>query len=74
MTELEEKALALLASIDRSLAALARQLPARTGAPTAPIRRGSMLDGHDLIDDRPDHRTLQRGEPARRGAPHRWPR
>jgi len=73
MTEVEQKALALLASIERSLAGLASQRPARTGAPAAPMRRVWTLND-EPIDDRPDHRTLQRGEPARRSRAHRWPR
>lgn len=73
MTELEQKALALLASIDRSLAELTNQLPTYAGAPKTPMRRGPRLDDRDPIDDRPDHRTLQRGEPARRGGARRWP-
>lgn len=76
MTEFEQKALALLESIDHSLAALMNSL--QTIKETAePLSGGNGMGWPAAASDPgepADHRNFRRGEPRHRGEMHRWPR
>ena len=72
MTEFEQKALALLESIDRSLAALMNSLQAinETAEPLPRSNGTGWPGGASDPGELTDHRNLRRGEPWRRGGTH----
>jgi len=76
MTEFEQKTLALLESIDRSLAALMKRLQAidETAEPWPGSDGTGWPGGTSDLGEPADHRNLRRGEPRRQGEAHRWPR
>ncbi len=76
MTEFEQKTLALLESIDRSLAALMKRLQAidETAEPWSRSDGMGWPGGASDPCESPDHRNFQRGEPRRQGEAHRRPR
>jgi hypothetical protein len=74
MTEFEQKALALLESIDRSLAGLASRLESLGERAEGLSQPGAARDWSGAMSDALDHRNLRRGEPRRQGEAHRWPR
>jgi hypothetical protein len=80
MIEFEQKALALLESVDRSLAGLASraqtlgELAERISRGNPDARPGPAGDWNDAMSDAHHHRDLRRGEPRRQDEAHRWPR